>query len=652
MRNNFGKNEQNRFGFNRENDLNLLAHASSPDQLAIVWNEAGEVVAATPVPGDTPGSYDMDLARLPADFNLAAALRVRRASYRDLPPLSEETLFSTVVPDFSERTRILALNGDALAFDDDDLAQWLLSAEQQITLGTDNHPIFETALEDTACSVVRLPNGQISMTEVPRQQVNQTRDKVYMLLGEELPEFLNLTIETSLRCIVRYFLNAVPEGEETLRSGKEKEVTAFLLITKSGFSYGLWSPSAGLFSEYAFLAPTEISQAPRETNQKSQTTSQPTVPAPEEVEKAHRRERLDSYIKHAFEQLFLQLSDEKLEQLQLSNYAQMVWVSEIGLSDTVAPIAAEYSAQTGLEFFQIPIPFDEAVAGGLLFGSFTFGDEIVMGAELLPPVNMARDILALADKEETEYQQMEEVQVQKQQSRAVFRLFAAPVLALAIILAMTANIIRTQTMTLIRERSADAKTLELKPALDRRKSYEANLKWYQEFIKQVSLIRRQQPVGINLLYELNSNYPFNIDSSFYVSDLKLLVNGGVEIKGLASNKDAVTSFLRSLEFAGGTGSGTRLFSNLTYEVQEGVANQTAPTGAQPNLPTMAGSALTGNRPPPGVIAWSIKGNYLPIEEFLPPDPKKKPPPAQTPPNANANANTNQASPPAVPKASP
>lgn len=88
-------------------------------------------------------------------------------------------------------------------------------------------------------------------------------------------------------------------------------------------------------------------------------------------------------------------------------------------------------------------------------------------------------------------------------------------------------------------------------------------------------MRQQQPVGIGLLYKLNTSYPFNIDSSFYVSDLKLGSSDGktkcfdcVEIKGLARNKDAITSFLRSLEFAGGPESGTKLFSNLAYEVQE------------------------------------------------------------------------------------
>ncbi len=663
MRNTFGTKVKSDFEFDAENN-----QASSPDQLAAVWSgEQREVVVASPIPGNAAGSYDLDVARFPANFNLAAALKMRRASSVNLSAFSEQTIYLTVVSDFSERTRILALNGDVLALDDDELIEWLVNAERQMLLGTDNHQVFETALEDTACSVQRLPNGQVAMTEVPRQHVQATREKIRSLIGDDAPVFINLTIETPLRCAARYFLTALPEGAVVLRDEKEREATAFLLIGKAGFSYGLWSPATGLFSEYAFPAPAQINRPPHGSDENSggfsyetataarrppEPTSDTSLDAAPEELKIPRDERLENYIRHAFDQLFLQLSPEKLEQLELSNYAQVVWATETGLSDIIAPIAAEYSANSGLDFFQLPAPSDEAVAGGLLFGSFTFGDATAAGAEIVPPVNIARDILVLADKEEIERRRIEEIYVLKRRNRVVFSLLAAPVIVLASLLAITADLVRSQLMTGFREMRADARTLELKPALDRRKSYEANLKWYQEFITQVSGLRRQQPVGIGMLYELNASYPFNVDPSFYVADLKLGEIGGgnvranpgdkakcfdcVEIKGLARNKDAVTSFLRSLEFAGGPQSGTRLFSNLAYEVQETATPTAAPTGNQPTLPAITGSGLTATGTAPGIIVWSIKGNYLPMAEFAPPD-KTKPPAAAAAPAAGAAA---------------
>jgi hypothetical protein len=92
------------------------------------------------------------------------------------------------------------------------------------------------------------------------------------------------------------------------------------------------------------------------------------------------------------------------------------------------------------------------------------------------------------------------------------------------------------------------------------------------------------------------------------------------MKGYARNKDAVASFLKSLEFAGGPESGSRLFANLAYEVQEG-APQPVVTAGQTQLPTMAGSTLGSNQIRPGVIVWNIKGTYLPAKEFAPQEAK-------------------------------
>jgi len=120
---------------------------------------------------------------------------------------------------------------------------------------------------------------------------------------------------------------------------------------------------------------------------------------------------------------------------------------------------------------------------------------------------------------------------------------------------------------------------------------------------------------------LNSDYPFSVDQSFYISDMKLLSTGAVEMKGYARNKDVVASFLKSLEFAGGPESGSRLFGNLAYEVQEGAPQPFATTG-QAAAPTMSGGLIAANQIKPGIIVWSIKGTYIPMQEFIPPPPPK------------------------------
>ncbi|HJS50647.1 MAG TPA: hypothetical protein VJ781_01995, partial [Pyrinomonadaceae bacterium] len=339
----------------------------------------------------------------------------------------------------------------------------------------------------------------------------------------------------------------------------------------------------------------------------------------------------EEYIRKAFDQLLLHMSPEKLESLQLSNYSQIIWGAESGLAQSIAPIAAEFATRTGLTYAGLSVSADEAIAGGLLLGSYSFNSQSVLGAENVPPVNLARDLLFLANTEEIGRRQEEEVRLQGRRNRVVMTMLGPPVVVGAILFALVASLIVSGFFLAVRESQADAKAQELKPAVDRRKSYEANLKWYQEFIREVSQLRRQQPVGIGLLYQLNSNYPFAVDPAFFVSDLKLTPTGDLEMKGLARNKDAVASFLKAMEFAGGPESGSRLFSNLAYEVQEiGL-----PSGAQAQvkLPTIAGSTLgSNNAVAPGVVIWSIKGNYLPVAEFNP-KPAIKPGPGAKPPAA-------------------
>ena len=582
--------------------------AAVRDQIAVAWNLAGDVVTGWPTSSDGT-NWEIDVERFQSDFNLGQAINMRRAAPGGIA-LSHETLFLTTIQEFSERTRILALDGERLALDDRALVEWLIGAEQNVVLGTDNHPLFETSLDDTACTIRRLPNGLVSITEVPRAHLQSARERVRTLLGDRVTSYVKLSVETPIRAAARYFLTAVKEGELIQRAGKESEVTAFILIGNAGFRFGLWSPKAGLFSEYGFLAPKEVSQ---QTTARAATGFQ-TVPS------ASEPANIEAYVRQAFDQLLLQLSKEKLEQLQLAGYAQMVWASEPGLANTIAPIAAEHASAAGIECFHIESPVDESVVGGLLLGSFGFGESYSHAAGVLPKVDLARDLLVLADTEEDQRRFNEQRYSQQRRNRAIFMLLAPPVAVFAALLAIITGLIISEALTAVRDSRADAKTKELKPALDRRKSYEANLKWYQEFIKQVSRLRRQQPVGMGLLYQLNSNYPFNIDPAFYVSDMKLQPTGDVEMKGYARNKDSVAAFLKTLEFMGGPESGSRLFSNLAYEVQEGVTEPTQQPG-QPQLPAVKGSLLPASQVKPGVVAWSITGNYVPMDEFAPPPTK-------------------------------
>ncbi len=622
MRNTNGSNEYENFGIGSESDPLLAERALSADQLALVWNTVGEMVAAYPLPR-AEGASRIRVLRFPSDVDLAAALSTRRAKEAGLPALSAKTHFTTSVADYSELTRILALDGEQLAYSDEALLDWLIGAEKDMVPGIDNHPVFDTSLEDTACSVTRLPNGQVSITEASRQHIQALAARVRSVVGEQPSAKIDLCVETPLRSAARYFLCETSEGAEMLRPGNENQVSAFLLVNKNGYSLGLWSPAYGLFSEYAFLAPDEITRTERGTDE--------IIPTPKIAGRTAAATPTEEYVRHAFEQVLAQAPPAMLAGPPVEDFSKVVWVAEHGLDEIAELIAAECAVRTGVEFIGMSVPAEDAVASGLLLGSYSFGQLPVDGNEVIATVDLVRDILFVSDAERYERQLEEEAKLQNRRSRAATLMFAVPVIVAALLSAFAVELFVSNLMTARRESIADDRTRELKPAVDRRNSYEANLKWYREFVTEVTSLRRQQPVGIGMLFQLNSNYPFSIDPAFYVSEMKLSNAGEVEIKGLAKSKDGVAAFLKSLEYAGGAESGSRLFSGLAYEVQE-----TTPvvSAGQPAQATPTGSTLSTAAVAPGVVVWSIKGNYLPMAEFAPKKAKATGPtnPGQQPPN--------------------
>ena len=167
----------------------------SHDQLSVMWMNTGAVTAAWPTIRGGSNAWEIDVEHFGSDYNLGQQIDLRRGVQTGALAISEQTNFLTQIPEFSERTRILALAGDQLALSDDDLARWLIGAEQQVLVGTDNHPLFETSLDDTACVVRRLPNGLVAMTEVPRAHVLAARERLRTILGDRVASYVNACID-------------------------------------------------------------------------------------------------------------------------------------------------------------------------------------------------------------------------------------------------------------------------------------------------------------------------------------------------------------------------------------------------------------------------------------------------------------------------
>src|SRR5829696_552367 len=106
---------------NTSSDILFEDHAASPDQIAVVWDQNNSVVVATPRQSGNAGAYEIDSVHLPTDLSIAGNINQRR-SEQGVDDLSENTLYLTPVRDFSERTRLLALDGERLSLSDDELS--------------------------------------------------------------------------------------------------------------------------------------------------------------------------------------------------------------------------------------------------------------------------------------------------------------------------------------------------------------------------------------------------------------------------------------------------------------------------------------------------------------------------------------------------
>jgi hypothetical protein len=582
----------------------------SPDQVAIVWFGHGDVVVASPTASDSPGSYDLDLTKVPTEFNLGATISMRRSTELGVPSLSEKTRFVTVLPDFTERTRVMALEPMTRSLDDEALISWLIEAERKYVNGTDDYPLFETPLEETVYSVLRLPDNNIALTESPRKTLVEVRAQIESFTGIREGD-IDLVVETPSRAALRYYLSATVEGGKLLEAEHIAEVTAVIVMGRTGFSFGLWNPRAGLFTEYGFPAPAELQSDRIAWNALFNFDATETNANVDEQQILKLRNEVDLYLRQAFDQLLLQLSPETAGELGMSSFGRVVWATEPDLDGMVSEIAADYQSYSGIEFMPIGVSADEAMASGLLLGSFSFGADSVEAAEVIPVVDLARDLAVLADKEELERLRVEQQLIERRRKRAALALSAPPVIVLALIIGFALDTVRSHVMFGFRESAADAKAAELKPALDRRVEYERKIDGYREFIQLVGELRKQQPLTMKLLFQLNDRFPLDVDPGFFVGQLEIDEKGQTKMRGLARNPEAVTRFLKSLESAKDETDGELLFEGLTYSVRE--------TGALvPGLErsTSQGSPIFRNTAP-GIIEWDMSATYLPVKKSLP-----------------------------------
>jgi hypothetical protein len=514
-----------------------------------------------------------------------------------------------IAPDnFSFGTRTLALLPETAELSDVDLAAYLIQAEQSgAMLGDGKMLLGDLTLESQVAQITRLPNDAVALTEMPRSELNsltETIRNMYFPVGisdEKRQAFSDKipapVAETQLRAAFRAYLVESRPADNNL-------LTVFVLATESGFAFGCWNASWGLFRELSESMPDEFSM-------------EETLFTDEESEEI-RNNSLAGFYHHALNNAFQSASDTA-EEYGFAGIEKIVLAVPLYSLGITEPIVQEFSDLESVEVMLIPESIDNQILRGLLYSQIEFNP--------LVEANLCRDLYArYLDNSIAEEQRKKQRQAERK--RQVMTAMVVPAcLMLGFMLGSVFYQLIASGQLKSRNTAADKETARLKPILDARNSYIPNFNYRESYIRQTLGKKDQQTVAISFLPEVDKKYALaSADSKFSLSNIKLENTGVFEMKGIATNEDMVTQFVRGLENAANEKDEKRIFTNLTFEVRRGTKEKQA---ANANFKSQFSNI------PPGYIGWMVKGGYAPLSAIAVPVKTNQPPPPP-PPAANQN----------------
>ena len=508
---------------------------------------------------------------------------------------------------FTFRTKPLPLLPEIQELSDVDLAAYLIKSEQTgASLADGKSLLGEVSLESQVAQITRLPNDVVALTEMPRPELNAAADALrdlYFPVGiaaekrEAFAEKIPAPVaETQLRSALRAYL-------VESRPGDNNFLTVFVMATESGFAFGFWNASWGLFRELSETMPDEFS-------------TDETLFESEESEEI-RQTSLAGFYKHALESAFRSAGDTVFE-YGFDGIEKIVLTVPLYCIGLTEPVVEEFTELENIEVVLIPESIDQQILRGLLYSQIDVNP--------LAEANLCRDLhVRLIDNSIAEEQRKKQRQAVRR--RAVMTAMIVPAcLMVGFILGSVLYQFITAGQLGSRNYAADKETARLKPILDARNSYIPNFAYRESYINQTLGKKDQQTIAISFLPEVDRKYALaSVDSNFSLSTIKLENTGIFEMKGIAKSEDMVTAFVRALEQAANEKDEKRIFSNLTFEVRRGTKEKQAANASFK-------SSFTNI--PPGFIAWMVKGGYAPLSAIAAPVKTNQPPPP--PPAANQN----------------
>lgn len=597
-----------------------------PPDIAVCFKTDGRSLLAA--------SFASDGAIEAFEFPVSGPLYPALASWRSTlgHRTDLQTVFRFVPLLFTEQTRVASLPDEVLALSDSELTVWLIDAAQKGLLGEDGLQIFESTLEKSLYDYARLPNGDISLTEVPRERLYESLKRLLQAepldsadlarLTRNMPEdaqpLLIHAAETRLRAIARY---VVTEQAEYFDALGQEETVAFFAFTPEGCAFALWNPLMTFYAEFGEWFNLNFDEA--------------EIPPGMDRAEFLSNLYLDAVYNFLHEQFYrhVEPEDETKKRIEIK---RVFWSASDGLDKHLEPLVAEFSQSA--DFNCLPIAaasMEEAVVRGLLLG---YDEE---AERLVPSINLAND-LSVQNSEINAEKQNRQAERMSAKRRIAFACLILPiVIAFGAVIGLFLNNQRISASLAWRESKAVAEQNRLKPILQARAEYEKTLKWYEDVLRQIIALRQKQTSSLSFAARLDPLYPST--GAFYISDMKLSPGGAFELKGFTRDEKQVSDFLRALEFAQDDKE-ARYFTGLQLEFKQGSLVSGAVAQAA------SGNGISGNLAP-GVSGFVLKGGYGPAsvlkaQQQAPATPQAPSaaspsgnPPAQNKPSSPAAANT-------------
>ena len=513
-------------------------------------------------------------------FLLDSSLHENLKSFRDDigQVLNLDTVVHLSETVFTAYTKLIRLPDETFKFSDEELNEWLIEAASNGTVGGDGFPIFDRSLDQAAYDYVRISEQFIVLTEIPREFVrlairrviatNLFDEREVSSLSEDLPEDLQPVfrhfLETKIRCIARYFLWNNEHSNDI-----SSETIIFLTFSRSGAAVALWNPEHKLYYEIG------------EFFRSDETDEGDTSPT-------------DIFFNECESFLYSQVYNLLYPDGEPLSVSHIYAVTDPGAKSATG--AVRHFADE----FEIPfVPVEISSAEAVNIGALLLSDEESAG--MVPPLNLAFGLLEQQEAREFERQNEKAIAARRSRRSAVLFFVVPSIVISTILLGLYFSNFIAERVLADRLLKAETEKTRLAPVLSQRAAYEKTLNWYEDLIKQIVQLKTKQSLAISFPANLNRLYPG--EYNLFVNNLKLETGGTFEIKGVATDKDSITQFVRALEFASNETAqavvsenitSDRIFSNLRFELKETDQKKTAE-----------------------YLEFTVNGNYLPMQKIRP-----------------------------------